>query len=126
MRTGWRGMVATVCCLPREKNRSSRQGRDGKKRGRPATTKKAGLKPGLYTNEYIMALENCTLCRGTGWKLVPRGDGVAGKGAVGRHFGMGKRAAPWLGRAKKPNPYPHLPFHIFPSPPPPCQTLYTH
>ena len=31
---------------------------------------------------YEMALENCTLCRGTGWKLVPRPDGAAGSVAV--------------------------------------------
>src|SRR5205809_547127 len=36
----------------------------------------AGKSTGL-----IMALENCTLCRGTGWKLVPRADG-AGKVAL--------------------------------------------
>src|SRR6266516_2895316 len=29
-----------------------------------------------------MALESCTLCRGTGWKLVPRPDGAAGSVAV--------------------------------------------
>src|SRR6266446_6846066 len=31
--------------------------------------RRAGWKPALP-----MALENCTLCRGTGWKLVPRGE----------------------------------------------------
>src|SRR5258708_18558224 len=105
MRTACRGMFATVCCLPWEKNRSSRQGRDAKNaEDRPPTKirKRAGLKPGLYTNEYIMALENCTLCRGTGWRLVPRGDGAAGKVAGGRGFGGGERGALFGGEATKP------------------------
>src|SRR5205807_1182120 len=40
-----------------------------------------------------MALENCTLCRGTGWKLVPRGDGAAGRVAVACDCGMEDRAS---------------------------------
>src|SRR5258708_38576542 len=75
---------------------------------RPAATKKAGLKPGHYTDEHIMALENCTLCRGTGWKLVPRGDGAAGKVAVGCAWGVGKGGAPVMGRARKPKRYEHF------------------
>src|SRR5258708_1233485 len=70
---------------------------------RPAATKKAGLKPGHYTDEHIMALENCTLCRGTGWKLVPRGDGAAGKVAVACDCGMEKRAPLVMERARIPS-----------------------
>src|SRR5216684_8841630 len=80
---------------------------------RPATTKRAGLKPGLYTNEYIMALENCTLCRGTGWKLVPRGDGAAGKVAVACDCGMEKRASLVMERAKIPKRYEHCDFESY-------------
>src|SRR5258706_5367971 len=69
---------------------------------RPATTKKAGLKTGHYTDEHTMALENCTLCRGTGWKLVPRGDGAAGRVAGGRGFGVGERAGPVGGTRHNP------------------------
>jgi len=49
-----------------------------------------------------MALENCTLCRGTGWKLVPRGDGAAGSVAVACDCGMEERASGVMGRARIP------------------------
>src|ERR1700741_3340425 len=67
-----------------------------------------GIKPPLY-----MALENCTLCRGTGWKLVPRGDGAAGKVAVACDCGMEKRASLALGRAYIPKRYEHCDFESY-------------
>src|ERR1700722_18564653 len=39
----------------------------------------------------IMAMENCVLCRGTGWKMVPRQDG-AGLAAAACDCGVVERA----------------------------------
>ncbi len=86
----------------------------GKRTGLPG---KAGTlktwKTGHYTDEHIMALENCTLCRGTGWKLVPRGDGAAGKVAVACDCGMEKRASLVMERAKIPKRYEHCDFESY-------------
>src|SRR5438445_2226194 len=60
-----------------------------------------------------MALENCTLCRGTGWKLVPRGDGAAGKMAVACDCGMEQRASPVMERALIPKRYEHCDFESY-------------
>jgi len=60
-----------------------------------------------------MALENCTLCRGTGWKLVPRGDGVAGSVAVACDCGMEERAGRVVERARVPKRYEHCDFESF-------------
>src|SRR5258708_25295172 len=73
----------------------------------------AGLKPGAYIHEQNMALENCTLCRGTGWKLVPRADGAAGKGAVACGCGMEKRASLVMERARNPKRYEHCDFESY-------------
>ncbi len=70
-------------------------------------------KTGHYTDEHIMALENCTLCRGTGWKLVPRGDGAAGKVAVACDCGMEKRASLVMERARIPRRYEHCDFESY-------------
>ena len=59
-----------------------------------------------------MALENCTLCRGTGWKLVPRGDG-AGNVAVACDCGMEKRASLVTERARIPKRYEHCDFESY-------------
>src|SRR2546429_5731994 len=56
----------------------------------------------LYTDEHIMALENCKLCRGSGWKLVPRGDGAAGSVGVACDCGMEERASRGMERAAIP------------------------
>lgn len=72
----------------------------------------AGLKPGLYKNG-VMALENCTLCRGTGWKLVPRADGAAGKVAVACDCGMQERAVRVMERARIPKRYEHCDFESY-------------
>jgi DNA replication protein DnaC len=60
-----------------------------------------------------MALENCTLCRGTGWKLVPRGDGAAGSVAVACDCGMEERAGRVMERARVPKRYEHCDFESF-------------
>jgi len=68
----------------------------------------AGWKPALH-----MALENCTLCRGTGWKMVPRPDGAAGKVAVACDCGMEERASRAMERAKIPKRYEHCDFESY-------------
>src|SRR6266446_8958638 len=69
--------------------------------------------PGAYIDESIMALENCTLCRGTGWKLVPRADGAAGKVAVACDCGMEARASLAMERAHIPKRYEHCDFESY-------------
>src|SRR2546430_4552592 len=60
-----------------------------------------------------MALENCKLCRGTGWQLVPRGDGTAGSVAVACDCGMEERAARVMERARVPKRYEHCDFQSY-------------
>src|SRR3979411_800517 len=60
-----------------------------------------------------MALENCTLCRGTGWKLVPRSDGVRGNVAVACDCGMEERADRVMERARIPKRYEHCDFESY-------------
>jgi DNA replication protein DnaC len=60
-----------------------------------------------------MPLENCTLCRGTGWKLVPRTDGAAGSVAVACDCGMQERATRVMERARIPKRYEHCDFESY-------------
>jgi DNA replication protein DnaC len=60
-----------------------------------------------------MALENCTLCRGTGWKLVARADGARGSVAVACDCGMEDRAARVMERARIPKRYEHCDFESY-------------
>ena len=60
-----------------------------------------------------MALENCSLCRGTGWKLVPRSDGTAGKVAVACDCGMQQRESRVIERARIPKRYEHCDFESY-------------
>ena len=60
-----------------------------------------------------MALENCTLCRGTGWKLVPRPDCAAGSVAVACDCGMQDRSTRALDRAHIPKRYEHCDFESY-------------
>src|ERR1700736_1316827 len=60
-----------------------------------------------------MALENCTLCRGTGWKLVARADGARGNVAVACDCGMEERAARVVERARVPKRYEHCDFESY-------------
>ena len=59
-----------------------------------------------------MPLENCQLCRGTGYKLVPRPDG-AGKFAVPCDCGMEERANLVISRARIPKRYEHCDFESY-------------
>src|SRR3984893_8186890 len=72
-------------------------------------SRRAGLKP----DSYKMALENCSLCRGTGWKLVPRSDGTRGSVAVACDCGMEERAARVMERARIPKRYEHCDFESY-------------
>ena len=60
-----------------------------------------------------MALENCPHCQGTGWKLVPRKNGVAGKVALACNCGAEQRAAQIFQRARIPKRYEHCDFESF-------------
>ncbi|PYT76220.1 MAG: DNA replication protein DnaC [Acidobacteria bacterium] len=60
-----------------------------------------------------MALENCPLCGGTGWKLVPRGDGSPGKMATGCDCSMENRAERVIKRASIPKRYETCDFESF-------------
>ena len=60
-----------------------------------------------------MALENCTLCRGTGWKMVPRQDGAGGRVAVACDCGMEERASRVMERARIPKRYEHCDFESY-------------
>src|ERR1700737_925824 len=60
-----------------------------------------------------MALENCTLCRGTGWKLVPRSDGTRGNVAIACECGIAERALRVIDRAKIPKRYEHCDFESY-------------
>jgi DNA replication protein DnaC len=60
-----------------------------------------------------MTLENCALCRGTGWKLVVRADGVRGSVAVACDCGMEERAARVMERARVPKRYEHCDFQSY-------------
>jgi DNA replication protein DnaC len=60
-----------------------------------------------------MALENCPLCRGTGWKLVPRADGAPGNVAVQCDCGMQERAERVMERTRIPKRYEHCDFESF-------------
>lgn len=59
-----------------------------------------------------MPLENCQLCRGTGWKMVPRPDGH-GRVAVACDCGMEDRANRVLERARIPKRYEHCDFESY-------------
>ena len=79
-----------------------------RKTGHNKDNSRAGWKPGL-----AMPLENCTLCRGTGWKLVPRQDGAAGSVAVACDCGMEERASRVMERARIPKRYQHCDFESY-------------
>jgi DNA replication protein DnaC len=60
-----------------------------------------------------MDLENCPLCRGTGWKLVPRPDNPAGRVAIACDCGMEQRAERVIERARIPKRYEHCDFESY-------------
>src|SRR5271166_622001 len=59
-----------------------------------------------------MPIDDCTLCRGTGWKMVPRPDG-AGLAAVACDCGMQDRASRVMERARIPKRYEHCDFESY-------------
>lgn len=59
-----------------------------------------------------MALENCQLCRGTGYKMVLRQDG-AGTMAAACDCGMEERATRVMDRARIPKRYEHCDFESY-------------
>jgi DNA replication protein DnaC len=60
-----------------------------------------------------MAREDCPLCKGTGWKLVARKDGLPGNVAVACECGMEERAEKVMERARIPKRYEHCDFESF-------------
>jgi DNA replication protein DnaC len=60
-----------------------------------------------------MPIENCPLCRGTGWKLVARADGAPGTVAVACDCGMEERAVRVMERARIPKRYEHCDFESY-------------
>src|SRR5215472_15404098 len=68
------------------------------------------LKPVLQGN---MAREDCPLCKGTGWKLVPRKDRTPGQMAVACDCGMEERAERVIERARVPKRYEHCDFESY-------------
>src|SRR5271163_4324399 len=60
----------------------------------------------------MMAIEDCVLCRGTGWKMVARADG-AGSAAVACDCGMVDRASRVMERARVPKRYEHCDFESY-------------
>src|SRR5690242_15715357 len=60
-----------------------------------------------------MAREDCALCKGTGWKMVPRKDGAAGQMAVACECGMEERAEKVMERARVPKRYEHCDFESY-------------
>src|ERR1700740_241515 len=60
-----------------------------------------------------MAKEDCPVCRGTGWKLVPRNDGAPGNVAVVCECGMADRADIVMARARIPKRYEHCDFESY-------------
>src|ERR1700692_4372941 len=60
-----------------------------------------------------MAIENCPLCRGTGWRLEQRVAGVPGAVATACDCGMEERAARVMERARIPKRYEHCDFESY-------------
>jgi DNA replication protein DnaC len=60
-----------------------------------------------------MAREDCPLCKGTGWKLVPRKDETPGQMAVACECGMQERAEIVMERARVPKRYEHCDFESY-------------
>src|ERR1700676_2317052 len=60
-----------------------------------------------------MAIENCPLCRGTGWRLEQRVNGAPGAVATACDCGMEERAARVMERARIPRRYEHCDFESY-------------
>src|SRR4030088_164496 len=60
-----------------------------------------------------MAMENCPLCRGTGWRLEQRLAGAPGTVATACDCGMEERASRVMERARIPKRYEHCDFESY-------------
>src|SRR5580692_5466766 len=60
-----------------------------------------------------MAKEDCGICRGTGWKMVARKDGLPGQVAAPCECGMDERAEKVMVRARIPKRYEHCDFESY-------------
>jgi DNA replication protein DnaC len=60
-----------------------------------------------------MAREDCGICRGTGWKMVARKDGLPGQVAAPCECGMEERAEKVMERARIPKRYEHCDFESY-------------
>src|SRR5580693_5917531 len=60
-----------------------------------------------------MAREDCGICRGTGWKMVARKDGLPGQVAAPCECGMEERAERVMERARIPKRYEHCDFESY-------------
>ena len=60
-----------------------------------------------------MAREDCGICRGTGWKMVARKDGLPGQVAAPCECGMEERAGKVMERARIPKRYEHCDFESY-------------
>src|ERR1700737_2471416 len=60
-----------------------------------------------------MAMENCPLCRGTGWRLEQRVNGAPGTVATACDCGMEERALRVMERAHIPKRYEHCDFESY-------------
>jgi KaiC/GvpD/RAD55 family RecA-like ATPase len=60
-----------------------------------------------------MTMENCPLCRGTGWRLEARTSGPPGKVATACDCGMEQRANRVMERARIPKRYEHCDFESY-------------
>jgi DNA replication protein DnaC len=60
-----------------------------------------------------MAREDCLICRGTGWKLVPRDGGASGSMATPCECGIAERSKNTIDRARIPKRYEHCDFESY-------------
>jgi len=60
-----------------------------------------------------MAREDCALCKGTGWRLMPRKAGAPGQVAVPCECGSEERAEKVMERARVPKRYEHCDFESY-------------
>jgi DNA replication protein DnaC len=60
-----------------------------------------------------MAREDCELCRGTGWKLVPRKEGAPGSMAVACECSLEERVGVVMAWARIPKRYEHCDFQSY-------------
>ena len=60
-----------------------------------------------------MAREDCALCKGTGWRLMPRKAGAPGQVAVPCECGSEERAEKVMERARVPKRYEHCDFQSY-------------